>query len=72
MAFVAALAVRHGGVIVREPTMTHLIERIARHIEREARSADPGVLAANIETLAAANLGRGTWDVIPGNFSVAP
>jgi hypothetical protein len=74
MAYVAALAVPHGGVILREPDMPRLIERIARHIGHEVRlrrSAEPNILAANINTLANANLGIGTWDADRSNFSVA-
>ena len=37
MFYVAALAVPHGGVILREPTMPRLIERIARHIGQTVR-----------------------------------
>jgi len=74
MFYVAALAVPHGGVILREPTMPRLIERIARHIGqtvRWQRSDGPGILAANIHTLANANLGIGAWDVDRNTFSVA-
>jgi hypothetical protein len=74
LSYVAALAVPHGGIIFREPTMPRLIERIARHIGQTVRShrfADTGILAANIHTLANANLGIGTWDARRNTFSVA-
>ena len=71
MSYIAALAVPHGGIIVGEPTMPRLIERIARHIGRDAQCGDPLLLAANIGILANANLGRGTWDADRINFSVA-
>jgi hypothetical protein len=73
MSYVAALAVSHGGVILRERTMPRLIERIALHIGQIVRSqrfADPGILAANIHTLANANLRVGTWDADRNTFSV--
>jgi hypothetical protein len=74
MSYIAALAVPHGGVILREPTMPLLIERVALHIGHEVRlqrSADAGILAANIHTLASANLRIAAWDAGRNTFSVA-